>query len=220
MTTNTVFLTKKDCCWTADSSGYKFCSIIKPGSEKELKFFSGVTRILSRGEQTLKQKLVAELGEKEGKAKAKQIYARGTKAHAKIEENVKSLPENVLAKLGAIVGQEVLLYAENFKNNNILSFADAITQTEDGRYHIIEWKTKNNVYVFQRYAPEDAITKAYSQGVAYAILAKQQYGVSIESVKVVFVFLDGAEPITYTLSRDAFMPYAQLFLQKLALKNK
>ncbi len=210
------FYTKDAYSWIADEKGYRFCRVETATGTQDLMFYKGITKILQKGEQSLEQKLIAELGEEAGRAKAKAVYARGTKQHAKIENDINELPAATLEEIGKVVGQEVLVWSSNLKNNKVIGFIDAISRDEKGDYHLIDFKTKASPFVFNKYQPQDAIEKAYQQLVAYAVLTKQTYNIEIKSAKVVIVFLDGSEPIVYTLQRAAFTDYARFFLKKLS----
>lgn len=212
-----MFYTKDKYQWVKDSQGYNFCQVAMPdGSFHDLKFHKGVSKILQKGEPTLKDKLIAQYGEEEGAAKAEAIYARGSKRHAKIEDNINALPKALLNELPEIVAQEVLLWHSNLKDNKVIGFADAITKDKDGNYNILDFKTKKSRKAYQYYNPQETINKAFTQMVFYAILAKETYGIQIQQVQVAVLFIEDSEDyVLETLHRDAFMPYANEILRKL-----
>jgi hypothetical protein len=209
-------LTKKDYKWTVDLKGYRFCQI--PDQEINLMFYAGVTKILNKGEVTLKDKLVAELGATKGTKKLKEIYNRGTKAHAVLETDKTScLPAELLTSLGEHLGDEVLVYSTIF-NKNIIGFIDAVYRNPNGKLTLVDYKTKSSRYNFIKYNKEKSIQDCFNQLVAYSVLFKILYGQEIEEVKMVTLFLDGKDaPEVFTLNRSNFLPYAKNFSSKIKL---
>jgi ATP-dependent exoDNAse (exonuclease V) beta subunit len=209
------FLTPDKYEWRADNYG-RACYILDPiNGDKKLAFHKGVTKILSAGEVSLKDKLVAQHGAAKAEVMQKEIFARGTAKHAKIEANHSELPTQLLKDLHEIVAKEVLVYSSDFRSKKVIGFMDAISVDNNGGYHIVDWKTKSSAFSFNKYSPMDAINKAYLQGVFYACLCKQLYNIEIQSVKIAVIFLNEDPYQLFTLERINFGSYVGKILEKL-----
>ena len=192
------------------------CTVTDPetGTEKVLRYFKGVTKLLTHGELSFEQKLISQLGYEKAQIKLTEIRSRGNKAHKKLETDRSSLiaPE-LLAGLGEHIGSEVLVYGQ-LLGLNTLGFIDAVYRNPDGTLSLIDYKTKKNKSSFEYYNPEAAVESYYRQLVTYSALFYSLYKQPIASVKVVMVYID--QPLNndiFELHRKEFGPRA-LFLKQ------
>ena len=213
-------LDKSSYQWLTNSSGFKYCHITD--LDKSLNYYTGVSKIINYGEQTLKDKLVAQHGLATGTQMANKIYNIGTKAHSQIEDNKQLyLSSELQATLGDHLADEVLVYSDNLLGNRVIGFIDSVYQAPDGSLTLIDYKTKASRSSFIKYNQSATINKAYLQLVAYSALFKLTYGTDIKAVKAIFIYLNGChEPDVYELPATQFFAFGKQFSEKLKMYSR
>lgn len=153
--------------------------------------YTGITKLIHFGEQSFRDKMIAQYGLQKAEEILSKSSARGNKIHENLETNWSTeLPPRILEYLGECKVSELFLAGELF-GLKCLGFADALFYNEKtNKWIIVDYKTKNKPY-----ARLDC-SKFFMQLVAYAGLIHKQFNISMQDIElaVILIYTDGSEP--------------------------
>lgn len=153
--------------------------------------YLGITKLINFGEQSFRDKMIAQYGLQKAEEILTKSSSRGNKIHENLETNWSTeLPTEILEYLGECKVSELFLAGELF-GLKCLGFADALFfNKETNKWIIVDYKTKTKPY------SNLDCSKFFMQLVAYAGLIHKQFDIAMKDIElaVVLIYTDGSAP--------------------------
>lgn len=175
--------------------------------------YVGVGKVANYGKQSLYQKLVKVHGKEKAENIQKRSINRGNAIHKKLELD----PRNIVPNKGESIGREIFVFGRILDGCKPVQGAlDDLCQDDQGRFHLIEYKTKSNPFTWAKYRKDNM--EAYLMIVsAYEALIEEFYNIKLASVTLAIVFPKPEHyPHFMNIRRQTRREYLEKFKQNLS----